>query len=124
MLSLQSWDGKLEGVHPVHLNFLKHGVYSVKKRKVGRVAVATAVSESLLISSGHVIKKYKDIPYYEGFFVQVGSKKIAIEYVKYHDKYNALKQREFDIGIIKVSKLVYFETCYCKRYYPGKKMLN
>ena len=99
-------------------------MYSVIKKNYGRLCIATAVSKTLLVSSAHLIKKYDEYIYNQELFVKVGNRKVFIEYIKYHDKYNASKQREFDIAIIKVSKFVYFEKYHCERNHPAKMLIK
>ena len=109
MISSSIWDGKIVGISPIPFRILERGVYLVKRKLYGRICIATAISGSFLVSSGRCIKKHEYVSDYSQFFVQVGVKKIAIEYMKCYDKYNPLKQHEFDIGIIKVSNLANFK---------------
>ena len=103
MISSSLWDGKVDGPKPIHFYKLQSGVYIVKRVGFGRVCVATAVSESVLVSSGRFIKTYKGLSNNGGLYVQIGTKEVSIKCMEYYDKYSDSKQHEFDVGIIKVS---------------------
>ena len=105
MISSSFWEGKVDGVKPLYLPRLRHRVYSIRKRNFKRICVATAVSETLLVSSGHYIKEYENRENYFGFYAEIGTIKVSIEYMQSFKKHNASEQYEFDLGIIKVSRL-------------------
>ena len=118
MISSSSWDGKIHGGKTIPLKNLKFAVFSIKRKNFGRIAIATAVSASLFVSSARFMKEYEGLPNYGGLHMQIGTKEIPIEYMKYYNKYNPSRQNEFDIGIVKVSNLTNFKIL------PAKEIIS